>query len=304
MVSRRRMGVAAAKVVLGVVLGKLGVAHAQVPREQRQLVLASTTSTDQSGLFAHLLPRFKQATGIAVRVVAVGSGQALDIARRGDADAVLTHDPEAEQRFVHEGFASERRAVMHNDFVLLGPPADPHGVAGNAIVQALRKLDGSAAAFISRGDASGTHALEQRLWAEAGVPRERLPRGFRECGCGMGQALNMAAAVPGMAYVLADRATWLAHASRTSLPVLVQGDARLFNPYSAMVVSRQRHPHVRHEAATAWADWLTSAAGKAAINEFRVQGQQVFFAAPGGAAAARSTRADVAAPAQRGLNGA
>lgn len=255
-------------------------AWAQSPREPRQMVLASTTSTDQSGLFAHLLPRFKQASGIEVRVVAVGSGQALDIARRGDADAVLVHDPDAEQRFVAEGFASERRAVMHNDFVLLGPEADPAGVAGRDVVAAWQKLAGSEAGFISRGDASGTHALEQRLWAAAGVPRARLPRGFRECGCGMGQALNMAVALPSTAYVLSDRATWLAHASRQRLRVLVQGDARLFNPYSVMVVSRQRHPHVRHEAAAAWADWLTSAAGKAAINEFRVQGQQVFFAAP------------------------
>lgn len=236
------------------------------------IVLASTTSTEQSGLFAYLLPRFRQATGIEVRVVAVGTGQALDIARRGDADALLVHDQAAEEAFVAEGHGLRRVEVMVNDFVLVGPRADPAGARGGDIVAALRRIAAMAAPFVSRGDRSGTHLAERRFWALAGgAPSGRA---YRECGCGMGQALNVAAALG--AYTLADRATWASFRNRADLAVLVQGDARLRNPYAAIVVNPRRHPHVRAEAAQRFVDWLASAEGQAAIASFRRDGQPVF----------------------------
>jgi tungstate transport system substrate-binding protein len=247
-------------------------AHAQ----PRFIVLASTTSTEQSGLFAHLLPRFRQASGIEVRVVALGTGQALDMGRRGDADVLLVHDPEAEERFVAEGHGLARRAVMYNDFVLAGPLADPAGTAGTDIVRAFKRLAAGPAPFVSRGDRSGTHAAELRIWQAAGMaaPPARMAA-YRECGCGMGPALNIAAATG--AYVLTDRGTWLAFRNRDGMALWVQGDRRLFNPYGVIVVNPAKHPHVKLADAQAFADWLVSAQGQAAIADFRIGGEPLFF---------------------------
>jgi tungstate transport system substrate-binding protein len=247
------------------------------PRAQeRFIVMASTTSTEQSGLFGHLLPAFRQATGIEVRVVAVGTGQALDIGRRGDADLVFVHDTAAEERFVAEGFATRRRNVMYNDFVLVGPRADPAGVRGNDIAAALRRLATSAQPIISRGDRSGTHAAELRLWRAAGIdPATARPAGYRECGCGMGPALNMASSLNG--HVLTDRGTWLSFRNRGELAVLVEGDRSLFNPYGVMVVNPARHPHVKAALAQQFADWVVSPAGQRAIAAYTIGGEALFF---------------------------
>ena len=241
----------------------------------RVIVVASTTSTEQSGLFAHLLPRFRQATGIEVRVVALGTGQALDVARRGDADVVFVHDPVAEATFVAEGHGLPRRAVMVGDFVLAGPPDDPAAARGHDIAAALRRIAAAGAPFVSRGDRSGTHAAEMRFWQLAGVdPKAARPSAYRACGCGMGQALNIAASSG--AYVLADRGTWLAFRNRAALAVLVEGDRRLVNEYGVIVVNPARHPHVRRDAAQAFADWLVAPAGQAAIASFRIGGERPF----------------------------
>ncbi len=247
-------------------------AQAQV----RFIVMASTTSTDQSGLFGHLLPAFKQATGIEVRVVAVGTGQALDMARRGDADVVFVHDTVAEEKFVADGFSRKRAAVMYNDFILMGPRADPAKTQGKDIAAALARLAATGAAFVSRGDKSGTHAAELRLWKQAGIDLAAAkPAGYRECGCGMGPALNMAAATN--AYVLADRGTWLAFKNRGELKMLVEGDRSLFNQYGVMVVDAARHPHVKQALAQAFADWITAPAGQTVIAGYRIGGEQLFF---------------------------
>jgi tungstate transport system substrate-binding protein len=251
-------------------------AAASVPAQDRFITMASTTSTEQSGLFGHLLPRFKQATGIEVRVVAVGTGQALDIGRRGDADLVFVHDTAAEQRFVADGFATERRDVMYNDFVLVGPKGDPAGLRGNDVTAALRKLAGVSGAFVSRGDKSGTHAAELRLWREADVDlAASRPTGYRECGCGMGPALNMASALN--AHVLTDRGTWLSFRNRGDLAILVEGDRRLFNPYGVMVVNPARHPHVKAALAQQFVDWVVSPTGQEAIASYRIGGEPLFF---------------------------
>ncbi len=241
------------------------------------IVLASTTSTEQSGLFGHLLPLFQRATGIAVKVVAVGSGQAIDMARRGDADVLLAHDRPAEERLVTEGFAIKRLPVMYNDFVLIGPAADPARARGRDIVQALRQVRQQGALFISRGDRSGTHSAELRFWQLAQIEPAALggAGAYRACGCGMGPALNMAASLD--AYVLADRGTWLAFGNRAGLALLVEGDPRLFNPYGVMAVNPARHPHVRHAQAQQFVDWITGPAGQAAIAAFRIGGQPLFF---------------------------
>ena len=237
------------------------------------IVVASTTSTEQSGLFRHILPVFSKATGIEVRVVALGTGQALDVGRRGDADVVLVHDVAAEERFVEEGFGVERFAVMYNDFVLVGPAADPAGARGKDIVEGLRKVAAANAVFVSRGDRSGTHAAELRHWEHTGS--DDKGRGYRECGCGMGPALNMAASSG--AYVLADRGTWLSFRNRADLEILVEGDTRLFNQYGVMVVHPERHPHVKREAAQAFVDWLVSEDGQGAIASYRIDGEPLFF---------------------------
>lgn len=262
----------------GAALAATAAAQDKTPEKAadgRYIVVASTTSTAQSGLFGHLLPQFTQATGIAVRVVALGTGQALDMARRGDADVVLVHDQAAEERFVAEGFGLPRRPVMYNDFVLVGPRSDPAGTRGQDIAAALDKLARAAAPFVSRGDRSGTHAAELRHWRTAGVDLAAAkPAGYRECGCGMGPALNMASA--SNAYVLADRGTWLAFRNRGDLEVLVQGDRRLFNQYGVIVVNPARHPHVKTALAQAFADWLVAPAGQAAIRGYRIGGEPLF----------------------------
>ena len=260
--------------VLGAWAGASVQAQAREP--DKFIVMASTTSTEQSGLFAHLLPAFKQATGVAVRVVALGTGQALDSARRGDADVVFVHDPAAEERFVAEGFGLKRLPVMYNDFVIIGPKADPAGVRGHDVASALKKLASGGMAFISRGDKSGTHAAELRYWNTAGVDLVAAkPAGYKECGCGMGPALNMASSLG--AYVLADRGTWLNFKNRGDLAVLVEGDKRLFNQYGVMVVNPSRHPHVKKDLAQAFVDWVVSPAGQASIAGYRVGGEQLFF---------------------------
>ena len=271
----RRVGVRG--LAVAVLAGGLAAgAPASAQAQERFIVVASTTSTEQSGLFAHLLPRFKQATGIDVRVVALGTGQALDTARRGDADVVFVHDPAAEEKFVAEGFGLQRRAVMYNDFILIGPKADPAAARGRDISAGMAKVARAGAPFVSRGDKSGTHAAELRLWKDAGIDVDAVrPAGYRACGCGMGPALNMAASTGG--YVLADRGTWLNFRNRADLAILVEGDKRLFNPYGVIVVNPARHPHVKKELAQSFADWLVSPAGQAVIADYRIGGEQLFF---------------------------
>ncbi|HMC16138.1 MAG TPA: substrate-binding domain-containing protein [Albitalea sp.] len=251
----------------------LGAVQAQ---PARSIVVASTTSTEQSGLFSHLLPAFTRATGIEVKVVAVGTGQALDIGRRGDADAVFVHDQAAEEKFVAEGFGVERLPVMFNDFVVVGPHSDPAGIKGSDLNSALGKLAASQASFVSRSDNSGTHSAELRYWRAAGITAPGA-RGmaYRECGCGMGPALNIASASG--AYALTDRGTWLSFRNRGDLEVLVQGDTRLFNQYGVIVVNPARHPHVKTALAQAFADWLVSPDGRATIAAYRINGEQLFF---------------------------
>ena len=267
-VSRR----AAACVGLAVLLSLTISAGAQ----ERFIVMASTTSTEQSGLFLHLLPAFKAATGIDVRVVAVGTGQALDMGRRGDADVLFVHDKAAEEKFVAEGFGLKRSDVMVNDFVLIGPASDPAGVKGKDIVAALAKLGAASAGFISRGDKSGTHAAELRYWKAAGFDAPaRKVGGYKECGCGMGAALNIASS--SSAYVLADRGTWLSFKNRASLVVLVEGDTQLFNQYGVIVVNPAKHPHTKTALAQSFADWVVSVPGQASVAAYKIGGEQLFF---------------------------
>jgi len=255
-------------------------ASALAVAQERSIVMSSTTSTEQSGLFAHLLPAFKKATNIDVRVVAQGTGQALDMGRRGDADILFVHDKAAEEKFIAEGFGLPRHDVMYNDFVLIGPAADPAGVKGKDVVAALGKLAASQAAFISRGDKSGTHAAELRYWKLAGVDDPAVksaarPFDYRACGCGMGPALNIASSSD--AYVLADRGTWLSFKNRGALAILVEGDTRLFNQYGVIVVNPAKHPHTKTELAQAFADWVVSADGQATIAAYKIGGEQFFF---------------------------
>jgi tungstate transport system substrate-binding protein len=245
-----------------------------VAQDAVSMVMASTTSTEQSGLFAHLLPQFKKATGIDIKVVALGTGQALDMARRGDADVVLVHDQAAEEKLVADGFGLARLPVMYNDFVLVGPATDPAAARGTDIVAALKKLSTSNTAFISRGDKSGTHAAELRFWEMAGAANKK-GSGYKECGCGMGPALNMAASTG--AYVLTDRGTWLSFKNRSGLSVLVQEDKKLFNQYGVMVVNPAKHPHVKSTEAKQFVNWIISPAGQTAIASYRVGGEQLFF---------------------------
>ena len=254
---------------LGLVMTGM-TAHAMA----QSIVMSSTTSTEQSGLFGYLLPEFKKATGIDTKVVALGTGQALDMARRGDADVVFVHDQPAEEKFVAEGFGIKRFPVMYNDFVVVGPQADPANVKGNDIVAALKKIAAGNAAFISRGDKSGTHAAEIRFWNQVAVSAQK-GSGYKECGCGMGPALNIGASTG--AYVLTDRGTWLNFKNRADLKVLVEGDAKLFNQYGVMVVNPAKHAHVKQAEAQKFVDWIVSANGQAAIAAYKIGGESVFF---------------------------
>jgi tungstate transport system substrate-binding protein len=278
-----RLGGAGA--VLALALALLPAARAAA--EKPYLTLASTTSTQDSGLFGHLLPHFEAETGVSVRVVAVGTGQALELGRRGDADALLVHDRAAEERFLAEGFAESRRDVMWNDFLIAGPAADPAAVKGlPSAAGALRRIAEARAPFASRGDDSGTHKAELRLWKEAGIgPKGASGTWYRETGGGMGATLNTAAELG--AYLLVDRATWVAFRNKRSLAALVEGDAPLRNPYGVLVVSPAKHPHVKAALARRFSEWLTSGAGRAAIDGFRVDGVQLFHAEQPGAAGAR-----------------
>ena len=241
------------------------------------IVVASTTSTEQSGLFPHLLPAFQKDTGIAVRVVAVGTGQALDIGRRGDADVVFVHDRPAEEKFIAEGEGVKRLPVMYNDFVLIGPQVDPARVAGGKdILDALRKIAAAKTPFVSRADRSGTHAAELRYWKMAGVDIDAVKGPwYRETGSGMGPALNTASGMD--AYILADRGTWLSFRNRGNLSIAVEGDQRLFNQYGVMLVNPAQHPNVKAGMGQKFVDWLLSSRGQAVIAGYRIDGQQLFF---------------------------
>jgi tungstate transport system substrate-binding protein len=242
------------------------------------IVMASTTSTEQSGLFGYLLPEFKKASGIDIKVVAVGTGQAIDMGRRGDADVLFVHDQVAEEKVVAEGFVIKRFPVMYNDFVLIGPAADPAKAKGKDIVEALKKLSAANANFVSRGDKSGTHAAELRYWKTAGIetPGDKPAfANYKACGCGMGPALNIAASSGG--YVLADRGTWLSFKNRGDLAVLVEGDTKLFNQYGVMVVNPARHPQTKVAEAQKFVDWVISPAGQNVIAGYKIGGEQLFF---------------------------
>ena len=254
----------------------LALAQAPAPAQEKFIVLASTTSTEQSGLFGHLLPAFEKKTGVKVRVVAVGTGQALDQGRRGDAEVVFVHDQAAEEKFVADGFGVKRIEVMYNDFVLIGPKADPARAAGKDILEGLKKIESSKAAFVSRADKSGTHAAEVRYWRGAGLDIERVKGAwYRETGSGMGPALNTASSMD--AYILADRGTWLSFKNRGGLDIVVQGDTRLFNQYGVMLVNPARHPHVKRDLGQAFIDFLISPEGQQTIAAYKIGGEQLFF---------------------------
>jgi len=255
----------------------LTLLHGPVAAQEKFIVVASTTSTEQSGLFATLLPAFEKDTGIKVRVVALGTGQALDLARRGDADVVFVHDTVAEEKFVAEGFGVKRMPVMYNDFVLVGPKSDPAKVAGSKdFLGALRKIEAAQAPFASRGDKSGTHAAELRYWKAAGVDLDaKKGAWYRDTGSGMGPTLNTASAMN--AYVLTDRGTWLAFKNRGDLAILVEGDRQLFNQYGVMLVNPAKHPQVKKDLGQTFVDWVVSPSGQAAIASYKIGGEQLFF---------------------------
>jgi tungstate transport system substrate-binding protein len=264
--------VAARRIFLAAILSCAGlVAHAQ----ERFITVASTTSTEQSGLFGHLLPIFERQTGIKVRVVALGTGQALDVARRGDADVVFVHARAAEEKFLAEGHGVRRYPVMYNDFVLIGPKTDPAKIGGGKdIVVALKKLQAARAPFVSRGDRSGTHMAELALWQAAGIDQAK-GAWYRDTGQGMGPALNTAASMG--AYILSDRGTWLAFRNRGDLTILVEGDKRLFNQYGVMLVNPVMHPSVKKALGQSFIDWIISPAGQKAIAEYTINGEQLFY---------------------------
>lgn len=258
------------------ILATLSVAAQPVFGADKFIVVASTTSTEQSGLFGHLLPLFEKQTGIEVRVVALGTGQALDLARRGDADVVFVHDKAAEEKFVAEGYGVQRFEVMYNDFILVGPKDDPAKAAGNDILEGLRRIQAAQAPFVSRGDRSGTNAAELRLWKAAEIDLDKVKGPwYRDTGSGMGPALNTAASMN--AYILADRGTWLSFKNRRDLKLLVEGDRRLFNQYGVMLVNPVKHPQVKKELGQQFIDWVTSDAGQRAIADYKIGGEQLFF---------------------------
>jgi tungstate transport system substrate-binding protein len=244
--------------------------------QEKSIIVSSTTSTEQSGLFGFILPIFKMKTGIDVKVVAVGTGQALDIGRRGDADVVFVHDKPAEEKFVAEGYATKRYEVMYNDFVLIGPKSDPAKIGGGKDIKAaFQKISVAQAPFISRGDKSGTHAAELRYWKDSGIAVSPTLTWYKETGSGMGPALNTASAMNG--YILADRATWLSFKNRGDLVVLVQGDPKLFNQYGVMLVNPAKFPHVKKAEGQAFIDWLISKNGQDVIASYKIGGEQLFF---------------------------
>jgi tungstate transport system substrate-binding protein len=245
--------------------------------QEKSIVVASTTSTQDSGLFNHILPIFKSKTGIDVKVISQGTGQALDTGRRGDADVVFVHARPQEEKFVADGFGVKRFAVMYNDFVLIGPKSDPAGVKGKDIETALKTIQAKGAPFISRGDKSGTHAAELALWKAAGIDVAGADKGpwYREIGQGMGAALNTASSMNG--YVLADRGTWLSFKNRGELDIVVEGDKRLFNQYGVMLVNPAKHAHVKQDLGQQFIDWLVSLDGQKAIADYKINGQQLFF---------------------------
>jgi tungstate transport system substrate-binding protein len=252
------------------------VQSAPASAEDRSIVVASTTSTQDSGLFGYLLPIFKAKTNIEVKVIAEGTGQALDTARRGDADVVFVHAKSQEEKFLAEGFGVKRFDVMYNDFVLIGPKSDPAGVKGRDIETALKTIQAKAAPFVSRGDKSGTHSAELALWKQAGIDIA-VAKGpwYREIGQGMGAALNTASAMNG--YVLSDRGTWISFKNRGDLEISVEGDKRLFNQYGVMLVNPEKYPSVKKELGQTFVDWLVSPEGQAAIAGYKIDGQQLFF---------------------------
>ena len=244
--------------------------------QDKFIVVASTTSTLDSGLFGHILPLFKAKTGIDVRVVAQGTGQALATAKKGDADVVFVHDKVAELKFVEEGFGIDRREVMYNDFVIVGPKSDPAKLAGNDAIAALKKIEVSKSPFASRGDKSGTHAAELRYWNATSIdPQTGKGSWYRETGAGMGPTLNTASAMN--AYAFTDRGTWLSFKNRGELALLVEGDTRLFNQYGVMLVNPAKHPHVKKEMGMQFIEWITSPEGQTAIAAYKIEGQQLFF---------------------------
>src|SRR3954453_10816951 len=244
--------------------------------QDRSIVVASTTSTQDSGLFGYLLPIFKAKTDIDTKVSAQGTGQALDTARRGDADVVFVHAKSQEEKFLAEGFGVKRYDVMYNDFVLIGPNSDPAGVKGRDIETALKTIQAKAAPFVSRGDKSGTHSAELALWKQAGIDIA-VTKGswYREIGQGMGAALNTAGAMN--AYVLSDRGTWLSFKNRGDLGIVVEGDKRLFNQYGVMLVNPAKHPTVKQQLGQTFVEWVISGEGQAAIAGYKIEGQQLFF---------------------------
>lgn len=262
--------------LLLVALTAISINGSQAIAQEKSIVVSSTTSTEQSGLFNYLLPIFRMKTGIEVKVVAVGTGQALDIGRRGDADVVLVHDKPAEEKFVDEGFSTKRYEVMYNDFILIGPKSDPVKVGGGKDIQvALQKIAAAQASFVSRADKSGTHAAELRYWKGAGISPSSSQAWYKETGSGMGPALNTAAAMNG--YILADRGTWLSFKNRGDLVILVQGDPKLFNQYGVMLVNPAKFPHVKKVQGQEFIDWLVSKSGQDVIASYKIDGEQLFF---------------------------
>jgi tungstate transport system substrate-binding protein len=240
------------------------------------ITVASTTSTEQSGLFKDMLPAFRTATGIEARVVALGTGQALDMGRRGDADVVFVHDKAAEEKFVADGFGVKRFEVMYNDFIIVGPKSDPAKAGGKDVLEGLKKIAAAKAPFASRADKSGTHAAELRYWKAAGIDLDKDKGAwYRETGSGMGPTLNTASAMN--AYALTDRGTWLSFKNRGELAIVVEGDQRLFNQYGVMLVNPAKHPHVKKDAGQKFVDWVISPAGQAAIAAYKIGGEQLFF---------------------------
>ena len=262
--------------LLAISIATLSLLSQSAIAQEKSIVLSSTTSTEQSGLFGFILPIFKMKSGIDVKVVAVGTGQALDIGRRGDADVVFVHDKPAEEKFVSEGFATQRNEVMYNDFVLIGPKSDPAKIAGGKDIQAaFKKIASSQAPFVSRGDKSGTHAAELRYWKDAGITPIPGASWYKETGSGMGPALNTASGMNG--YILADRATWLTFKNRGDLTILVQGDPKLFNQYGVMLVNPAKYPNVKKAEGQAFIDWILSKNGQDVIASYQIGGEQLFF---------------------------